>query len=704
MATSSGPQGQSSSRAPSWANVVRNKSPEGKNGDGNAPTSTSAKPGKVAFKPKGGKNGSNQKNGQRLQQSRALHPSNSTRPPISTFRDQYLQQIQASEQPANQGPEPVNQPAVPAQDAQAVARLNTEVASLKAIIATLNDDLSRRSSDLIQTKTDLAVKNSEIENLKNRIAMLNDKLDSTTAANKENHAKFAAKDNVIKKLQYENASLRDAIHTGVISIAQVYGPGGAQAFTNLASKEADMIEQVTKGSTNGHRNVQMTKPSPNTSHALKQNGSSPLEQAPQPTRNSRPDEASKKTQKQSQQVREVVVPRESNRPAKVHSPGTKDHCADKDDTPAGGVHPIVEEDHPPATNHAAVEEVHQPVQANDSSSEQKADISSNADAKVDHNGTPAVKDSDVSAKEAVQVDDSPLPKASAPSVTQTQDIHVIGSDERGRDGNVSSPKVNDDVPMAKWQVDPTSGKCAFKGQESMDIVQGTRIDTSKSDYSACPQNNIEVLILRHTAAKDPSENNPSNHPVVQTDENDDKPMKNDDGWVNVSAKNRPKNKAKRKAKGKPKAAVTDDQNPVSKANGDIPKMTGTVPKEKGVPAKVQKRWVPKPNGTVIGSKSVFSQATNKQQNEQNAVKDKQEARTSPEGNPSGGKTQEKIIPPPRNGSNNCNSPPRNTNGGKKSHAGTSKAAGSKADSNRPTGKSWADEMEDADAKLQQTFQ
>ncbi|KAI1414464.1 hypothetical protein F5Y13DRAFT_197451 [Hypoxylon sp. FL1857] len=756
MDPSSGPRDRKPSQNPSWANVVSNKSPDGKHD--NVAASTSVKSGRATFTSRGGKNGSNYKNGQRFQQSRFSHPPNSASPAIavSTFRDQYLQQIQASEQPANPRPQASKPPAVPAQDMQATARLNTEVASLQATVATLNDDLSRRSSDLIQAKTDLAVKDSEIESLKNTIAMLNQKLESTTVADKENHAKFTAQDNTIKKLQYENASLRDAIHTGVISIAQIYGPGSTQAFTEIASKEADTIEQATKGYTSGRRNVRPTQPSPSNSlYVPKKNGSSSHEQ---PTRNSHADEAPKKAQKQSRHARQVVIPvsKGDDHSAKVGLSVKTDHSVKEVDILGEETHPVAEENHIPVGDHPTIEEVRPPIQSDDSSTEKNVVIGSNVDATPDHHDAPAAECSDTSAKD-VDVGDSPLPETHEPSTTQMQDSDLIDLVEKGGDANPSSPQVNDDAPTVEGHVDPASGKYAFKGQESVDLgmhgaigtnaddaktmaplskdEDGTLInDTSQSYWRARTNSETEdprsltktvaaaaatdgsrlmslfangtsFVLLHQKATESKSENQSSILPAEQTDDNNEQPMKSDDGWVNVPAKSRPnyKAKAKAKAKAKKKAELTENQSPEPKANNNVPKVTKPVPREKGVPAKAQKRWAQKHNGTVIGSNSVFSQATNKQQSGQDSGKEKEEPRKSPGGSSSYDKKQENASSPPRDGPNSRKSPVRKTNGGRKSQAGTPKTAGSKMDSDRPTGMSWADEMDEVDAKLQQTF-
>ncbi|OTA68000.1 hypothetical protein K449DRAFT_188661 [Hypoxylon sp. EC38] len=729
MGSSSGSQGN---QQPSWATIVGNQSPDGKDGNVAAPTPT--QPAKVAFKPKGGKNWTNYKNGQRFQQSqqsRSFHPSNSTRPPATTFRDQYLQQVQDAEQSASHTPEPIKQPLVLTQDAQSSAHLNTELASLKATVATLNDDLSRRSSDLIQAKTDLAIRDSEIESLKNTIAMLNQKLDSTAAADKANYAKFTAKDNMIKKLQYENASLRDAIHTGVMSIAQIYGPGTTQAFTKIASKEADMIEQeAAKGFSNGNRNVQPTQRSPNnSSHVSKQNGGPPHGQS---TRNGRVDIASKKTQKQNQHVRDVAIltVKEDDRPSDVSTTVTTDvtdHLVKKVDVQGEEIHPAVEdpaveENHTPTKDNPADENLDLPALANDSSSEQNAVVSSNVDVTPDNHDAPAVKSSDLSPNEGVKVENSPLSEARAPSTIQTQDPYVL--DEKNDNADVSSPsQVNDDISTVHGNVDAASGKYAFKGQESTDLTHGVigtnahastissssqvehgtmGNDTPNSYWGARPNNGIKVILINAGITRPTGEINPNISAAEQTDPTNDKPTENNGGWVNVQAKNRHRNKARGKAK--QKADVTENQTPEPKANDNAPNATKPALKEKGVPAKAPKRWTQKPNGTVIGSNSVFSQAANKQQNEHDAGKGKEGTRKVSDGSSSSGKKRERTGSPARKVSNSGGSPARSTNEGKKPQIEKSKAAGSKKDGNPSTGLSWADEMDEADAKLKQTSQ
>ncbi|KAI0376132.1 hypothetical protein F5Y04DRAFT_223380 [Hypomontagnella monticulosa] len=243
----------SGSRGPdqesSWATVAKSQAKETPRGNAGVPS------GKVTFKPKAHKGGN--KGGQHPQASRQAprqptppSPQGQAKP---TFRAQLLEQAHAAEKPTAQKPEPVSQVATMGKDADIINTLNANINTLKATVSTLNDDLSRRSNDLIQVKTALEDKDSEIEALKKKVAMLEQSIESVTVASRAAKDKSGAKDNQIMELQLENADLRDAIHTGILSVARLYGPGSERAFVYFADQETKSIQETTQRLANEHQ-------------------------------------------------------------------------------------------------------------------------------------------------------------------------------------------------------------------------------------------------------------------------------------------------------------------------------------------------------------------------------------------------------------------------------------------------------------------
>ncbi|XDG01684.1 hypothetical protein ABKA04_001299 [Annulohypoxylon sp. FPYF3050] len=140
----------------------------------------------------------------------------------NTFRGRYASQVMASEalQPK------LREPVTPI--TSNMVNSKKDIALLNATISALNDDLSRRNSDLIEARSSLLSKTAEVDNLKSTVASLSEQLESAQTK----------QDAEMRQLQFENASLKDAIHTGVISIAQVYGPGSVTDFNTTGLKVA----------------------------------------------------------------------------------------------------------------------------------------------------------------------------------------------------------------------------------------------------------------------------------------------------------------------------------------------------------------------------------------------------------------------------------------------------------------------------------
>ncbi|KAI0157942.1 hypothetical protein GGR52DRAFT_181567 [Hypoxylon sp. FL1284] len=114
---------------------------------------------------------------------------------------------------------------------------NVQVASMQATLTLAQDDLARRTSELIEAKTDIAVKDSIIEQLKDEIESLHIQLDNTWAIQEANAKNLQT----ILDYQLENEELRESIHTGIISIAQVYGTDSSREFTVIAEKSMNKM-------------------------------------------------------------------------------------------------------------------------------------------------------------------------------------------------------------------------------------------------------------------------------------------------------------------------------------------------------------------------------------------------------------------------------------------------------------------------------
>ncbi|KAI1099554.1 hypothetical protein F4804DRAFT_78723 [Jackrogersella minutella] len=244
----------------SWATVAGNQAPNG--GKVNipraGPKNQRQKPGKVILKPKakGNANGQGMGNARPIQRQHPLppnpNPPNAPRPP--TFRAQYLAHLNAAE--ASKRQQYARQHGL-ASPPKTMASLTAELASANATIHTLYGDLENRSAQLIEARAALDTKNSEVKGLASKVGFL----ESTLNKDKELREQAAEKDELIVRLQYEIAGLRDSIHTGMISVAHLYGPGSKDAFYGVAVREAKTIGQATRNGAPGQPKPQLAQSS-----------------------------------------------------------------------------------------------------------------------------------------------------------------------------------------------------------------------------------------------------------------------------------------------------------------------------------------------------------------------------------------------------------------------------------------------------------
>ncbi|KAI0883136.1 uncharacterized protein GGS22DRAFT_190444 [Annulohypoxylon maeteangense] len=167
---------------------------------------------------------------------------------------QHLHPARINQRPASMATEP--------KATTSTTDTNVDVALLNATIATLNDDLARRTSDLIEIRYHLLSKTAEVDNLKSTVATLSEGLELAKAK----EIGGSCKDTEIQQLKSEVASLRNALHTGVISIAQLYGPTSLQEFNAICGKgsKADngtAVEYTTQIPKASHYQQTKTAPS-----------------------------------------------------------------------------------------------------------------------------------------------------------------------------------------------------------------------------------------------------------------------------------------------------------------------------------------------------------------------------------------------------------------------------------------------------------
>ncbi|KAI1078663.1 hypothetical protein F5B20DRAFT_199856 [Whalleya microplaca] len=117
-------------------------------------------------------------------------------------------------------------------DAQRVAQIQGQLSSAQATISVLQNDLGRKTDDLIEAKTALALKEAEVQelmNARNAVASLEHDVHAL-------RMEVSHRDNYISELRSEAWSLRQAIQTGVLSIAHIYGSPAGPQFTSMVEE------------------------------------------------------------------------------------------------------------------------------------------------------------------------------------------------------------------------------------------------------------------------------------------------------------------------------------------------------------------------------------------------------------------------------------------------------------------------------------
>ncbi|KAI0135835.1 hypothetical protein F4814DRAFT_454850 [Daldinia grandis] len=682
MDSTSNSRGDNSSYASSWANVVKNKN---KNKNQNqtdnyhdpALNSSSANK-RMTFKPKDD-NKKNQITRSDQNEHQKAPPIHSTKSSVSssfTFKAQYLQKVQAAKQLVNEKPGSQQLDTVPARGVQDVANLNAELASMKATISTLQEDLSRKNGDLIQAKAALAGKDIQIEDLQNSAAMLKDNIRSITAATQANEDDSAAKDELIAKLECDNAELRDSIHTGIISISQVYGPGSDQAFTRMATKQTEPFGSTMMGCINDRqddRKILAQTPDLQSLHrprqVLKQTDTEPHGQRIHLAGDIRKSEPQKDNQSSKQAY---WHPNKGNRPIKglnqpitvtsqsmsqvdnvitdVNHPITDNHDVNLDD-PAKNPKKLVEciaeqiEDHPKPVNDT--QETHEDESSIESTRSTDAIRSLTQE---DMNATSNLKTLSELDPSIIRLSPISHHRNEVNSV-----MHTITKE------NLTSGKEDDEIcdpegdqhqgSEEESKVGKIDGRYRSKGvHESVNIMDGATfakvvderpkpVDLPADEVDEPPGQIRTQLIFWKTQNPEPGGNRTttpcsnvsslrvdSPGPAVfpaQEDENAPESRKDSDGWMDVTTKNKLNKSSKSKIESQPKNIPTpvEDEKLVTEQK-PANKSTKPVPREKGIPASLQKRRGKKrPSGTIIGSNSVFSRTAKGQQSEDEGIAD-----------------------------------------------------------------------------------
>ncbi|KAI2629220.1 hypothetical protein GGS26DRAFT_559922 [Hypomontagnella submonticulosa] len=733
----------SSARGPaeesSWAAVARTRA-------ANTPReSATSKSEKVTFKLKANKGGDN--GGQRTQLPRQTPrqpaPPRPQSPAKATFTGKFLEQAHAAEQSVSRKPEPASKVATAGNDAKMIATLNATITTLEATVATLNEDMTRRSHDLIQAKAALKGKDSEIESLKERLAVLEESLESVATASKTTVDESSAKDSQIMELQLENAGLRDAIHTGLISVAQIYGPGSEQAFTHFAEQEAKSIKEATKGLIDGHHNghrevshhavpnnhpnarhntlhSQTTQPPDLTSPPPDRPLPSPKKDDVSHRKQTVPSTTGSKTtepQKENRSLKDVskITKGVSNRPTKVDDSTKTTTRVEDTSGPKKNVTQLVKKvDHP--TKHVeqpmseAIKPITKPTQTAPKAahpakfdSPTSKDNGHNGQQKQDSGAKEAKSDLDATTKS------SPIPTTSEQIAPPKKDSPKSFISPERKDNSVSTDDKSTDSANVAATAQNADGKYAIKVQESVDIMAGVTAPPPKplphmrgideGENRSRARGAIAVVdsdgkllgMLNQDSTKTSPSAQQHSPPEAHVGENGTHPN-DDEGWESVQPKNKPKKK-KTKAKGK---AV---KKPDAKENGGA---------SNSVKTQTRKSY-----GTVIGSNSAFSKSPKEQKSKDDAASEKSEGQDTPtpsqdpkvrrgsdEGASTGGVPQKKTTPP-GNSQNQRQSTPagkaidRSQQQRANRPANTTLPKTPKAKS--PVSRSWADEVEEYEA-------
>ncbi|KAI0849153.1 hypothetical protein F5Y00DRAFT_269782 [Daldinia vernicosa] len=661
-------------RASSWANVVKNKRQNENYHD--KPHDSSSADKKMTFKAKGDhKKKQVTRSDQREHET--MSPIHSAKSSISTpltFKDQYLQKVQAAKQLVNQKPDFQQQDTVPARGIQDMANLHAELASMKATISTLEEDLSRKNGDLIQAKAALAGKDLQIEDLQNSVSMLRENIRSITVATQAEEDDLAAKDELIMKLECENAELRDSIHTGIISISQIYGPGSDQAFTRMATKQTEpsgsaMMDRPNDRHDDHSKFVQAPdlKSPYRPPQARKQAGGVSHSRPIHPAGDSQRSGA----QKENQSSKQAYRPPKDNPSIKgMHQPDTTTHqpVSQVDNSITDVKHPITDDHHvklegrtkdPEKLVECVKEKTEDgPKLIKDAHEAHKngpfvdSNLSNNAihsPTRKDINATSNFKTLSELDPSIIRLSPTPPRKNKAHgkthAITQEQSTPGIENDEK-TDPSGNQRRRSDE----ESKVGEIDSRYRSKGiHESVDIMDGAApakvvnehpkpVDLPVNKADKQPSQVRTQLIFWKTQSPELGESrtapwsnvslpkiNLAETAVLPTQEDENAPesLKDIEGWVDVIAKNKLNKSSKGKIKSNPKNSPEPAENEELVTEQKLAnKSTKPVPREKGIPASLQKRRNKKrPSGTIIGSNSVFSRAAKGQQSEDEAAMD-----------------------------------------------------------------------------------
>ncbi|XXH00838.1 hypothetical protein Hte_007189 [Hypoxylon texense] len=552
---------------------------------------------------------------------------------------------------------PVHQPGTsqkgPAKDSQVVANQNAQIASMQATIGMLQDDLSRRTSELIEAKTTIVYRDSSIDELNNVIETLQaEKFEFASLVNQENQEN----QQTIIDLRRENEGLRSAIHTGIISIAHVYGPETSQAFTRVAEEAANRAaigqtpSELSLASPRELSPKLSPKPSPECTPAVPASVSSSCtlqtriltgdSSQPHSTNNCRPlttGEEPKVTGDGSEsldetarlavasEVHEHQEAEESQNIQESQSP--QESCETKKSQPNEDFNrqPTQDDDATPSANAESVVVNIPPVSPK----------AANASAKI----SDEVRDSPASLTPSLghPAADSPaaeLPKVHPPTTRPRSYATVAKYDpvtprKKGESKPVSSPQVGKGTPRT-----PKSGRSVSSGESvkidwrarAMEERAGKSEQAASSNMTDRPAPGPSGARFGSLSATKVSQTwSYSPQPTKKTStQSKDQLAEKEEGWESVKPKYKPKKKNK-KPKG-PAQTQAHPANPVTtgistkatpKESNNIPMPTKPVLKENRVQPQSQQKWK-KQTGTVIGSNSVFSQAADKQKENQSS--------------------------------------------------------------------------------------
>ncbi|KAI1773021.1 hypothetical protein F4818DRAFT_424640 [Hypoxylon cercidicola] len=643
----------------SYASVVN--SPVRKDTDGNVDATSSMRSGKLALKLKSVKDGQNSRVGLRDQKPRTdassetVHPApqasgndenqvHDSQHPLSaaTHRGRIAQQVHVPRLP------PVRQPGVSkkgtSKDVQTAADQNAKMASMQATISMLNDDISRRTSELIEAKTTIAYKDSSINELKAEIQTLEDEYDDVVDERnqKENQT--------ILDLRRENEALRDAIHTGLISIAQVYGPNSSQAFASVANEAMTHAasNQIPAESSPAHTQESSVASWPECSpaHSPVPAVAAPLSVPSGST--SQPRMLAGDASPQRQLCQSPEIPKE---PKVVEAIGEPSEEATPLDT-ASELHKDQEvkngqdtqENQLSKGSHETKEP--QPAEEPNHHSKQVDDESASSNVK---SNTPA---GDPQTPEGSTNSTDEIRRSPTSLTAQTSSTVQVTADSRENHPPATNPPMI--VPRSYATVassppkdetiaprDRGNGKSVSPTQGIKDMSE-THMSVSSSEVANSSWRGRVRGERKQTASSQTSDrttpsfskakpNKLSARPVAQT-----KPSADQDGWESVKSKNKPKKNKKFKGKTQTQtqshpasqAGTWVSGKPTSEESGSVPMSTKPMSGEKSVPTQTQNKWKRR-TGTIIGSNSVFSQAA-KKQNEEKQNEDKQSGSASQE--------------------------------------------------------------------------